>query len=297
MSLHLVIGASGQIGAHLLRHLQQAGQDARGTYFHFPRPGLLPLDLRDEEGVLALVTRLQPRIIYLPAGFTNVDRCELDPDAAYAVNVLGTWHALRAAARVQARVVYFSTDYVFDGADGPYAEDAPPRPLSEYGRQKVWGELGVALHGGGDVIVRTTVVYGWEEQGKNFVQRLVAALLEGRRVRVPHDQVGSPTYAPNLAAAVVELAASGATGVFHIGGPDRVSRYDLARAAAAAFALDDALIEPVSTSELAQPARRPLQAGLRSDKARALLSTPLLGYREGLARMAAERPEELHVHA
>jgi len=292
MSLHLVIGASGQIGAHLLRQLQQVGQSASGTFYRSPRPGLFPLDLREEESVFALVRRLEPRVIYLPAGFTNVDQCEVDPGSAYAINVLGTWHAIRAANLVQARVVFFSSDYVFDGASGPYAEDEPPRPLSEYGRQKVLGELGVALNVRDYLIVRTTVVYGWEEQGKNFVQRLVASLQERKRVRVPYDQIGSPTYAPNLAAAVVELATSGAAGLFHIAGPERVSRYEFARAAAEAFKLDPALIEPVSTPELAQPAPRPLQAGLRIEKAQALWSARLLGYREGLSRMVAERQEE-----
>lgn len=292
MSLHLVIGASGLVGANLLERLRQAGLEAGGTFFHFPQPGLFPLDIRNGQEVLELVERLRPEVIYLPAGFTHVDRCETERDAAYAVNVEGTWNVVRAANRANACLVFFSSDYVFDGKNGPYEETACPRPLSEYGRQKVLGELVVALQAQNYLIVRTTVVYGWEPQGKNFVQRLLTSLREGRRVRVPQDQVGTPTYAPNLAAAVVELVASGERGLFHIAGPGRVSRYDFACAAAQQFHLDVSLIEPVSTPELEQPAPRPLQAGLCIEKARQVLRTPLLDYREGLAQMALTGGEE-----
>jgi len=291
MSLHLVIGASGLIGSHLLRHLSQAGWEAVGTFHRAPQPGLLPLDIRDDRSVRDLVERLRPQIIYLPAGFTHVDRCEIERDAAYAINVAGTWNVVRAARQVGARLVFFSSDYVFDGRSGPYDEEFPPRPLSEYGRQKVLGELGVALHARDYLIVRTTVVYGWEPQGKNFVQRLLSTLREGKPVPVPWDQVGSPTYAPNLAAAVVELATLDVCGVFHIAGPERVSRYDFACTAARTFHLDASLIRPVSTPDLGQAAPRPLEAGLRVEKVRQVLRTPLMGYREGLTHMAACREE------
>lgn len=291
MSSHLVIGASGLVGTHLLRQLAQAGLEVAGTFWHFPQPGLWPLDVRDGRSVEELAASLRPQVIYVPAGFTHVDRCETEAPAAYAVNVAGLWNVIRAANRVGACLVYFSSDYVFDGQAGPYDETAPPRPLSEYGRQKVLGELGVALLARDYLIVRTTVVYGWEVQGKNFVLRLLSSLREGKPLRVPHDQVGTPTYGPNLAAATIELAMSGGRGLFHIAGPERVSRYEFACAAARAFHLPAGLIQAVATAELGQAARRPLQAGLRVERVQGVLSTPLLGYREGLAHMASAREE------
>lgn len=287
--LHLVIGASGQVGEHLLRHLQHVDLPAHGTYYRHPAPDMSSLDIRDEAAVLALVRQLQPAVIYLPAGFTHVDRCEQDPAGSYAVNVQGTAHVVRAANAVGARIIFFSSDYIFDGTAGPYSETALPRPLSEYGRQKLLAEHSILLHAQDALIVRTTVVYGRERQGKNFVQRLVQTLQAGQTLRVPHDQVGSPTYGPNLAAATIELAEMGASGVFNIVGPAAVSRYEFALEAARAFSLPPAQIEAVSTEDLGQPARRPLQAGLCTGKAQKQLRIRLLDYREGLARMAAER--------
>jgi dTDP-4-dehydrorhamnose reductase len=283
---HLVIGASGQVGEHLLHALRERGLSAVGTYFSHEAPAMEPLDVRNATQVLATVGRLRPDVIYLPASLTNVDWCEQNPREGYAINVLGVHNVLRAAGEVGARLVYFSSDYVFDGHDGPYAEDAPVNPLCEYGKQKVMAEHGVVLHAPDSLIVRTTVVYGWERQGKNFIQRLRDTLGAGKTMRAPLDQIGSPTYAPDLARAAVELAQQKATGVFNVVGGELADRCEFAREAARVFGLDENLIEPVETSELKQPASRPLRAGMKIDKAVAALGRPLLGYREGLRVMA-----------
>jgi len=283
----LVVGASGQVGEHLLRALHLAGQEALGTGCGHLRPGLRPLDLRDPEAVAAALQEIGPRTIYLPAAMTDVDYCERCPREANAINVAGTRVLAEAAGRIGAALVFFSSDYVFDGSSGPYAEGDPPNPICEYGRQKLAGERAVTEGVVDHLIVRTTVVYGWEAQGKNFVVRLADRLRRKERIRVPKDQIGSPTYAPNLAEAVVELVASGARGIFHVAGPDLASRYEFAVAAARAFGLDPSWIEPVWTHELAQAAQRPLKAGLRVDKALgALRRTRLLGFREALGLMA-----------
>jgi dTDP-4-dehydrorhamnose reductase len=292
MSVHLVIGASGLVGEHLLRCLRRNGQPAIGTYYQHPRQGLYPLDLRDRQAIAELLRRFEPSIVYLPAALTNVGYCELHPEEAYEINVLGTCLVVHESNSIGARLVYFSSDYVFDGLNGPYSEVDPARPICEYGRQKLLCEHYIALHADNYLIVRTTVVYGWESQGKNFVQRLVKALRAGERVRVPKDQIGSPTYAPNLAEAVVELATAGATGLFHVVGPKLASRYDFAVAAAETFGLDTSLIEPVSTAELGQAAPRPLKAGMHIDKVQGVLQTRLIDYVEGLRMMASERPAE-----
>lgn len=290
MSVHLVVGGSGQVGEHLLRCLRAVGQEVVGTCHEHPISGLYSLDLREKAAVAALVDRVRPEVIYLPAGLTNVDYCELYPALAYAINVLGTSYVVHAANGVGARLVYFSSDYVFDGQNGPYRETDLANPISEYGRQKLLSEHYIALHSHDYLIVRTTGVYGWESQGKNFVQRLVHSLKEGKRVRVPHDQVGSPTYAPNLAEAVIELGTAESRGLLHVAGSKTVGRYDFALAAARAFDLDPDLIEPVSTQELGQAAPRPLRGGMWIEKAQGSLKTRLLDYLEGLEMMALEQP-------
>lgn len=289
MSKNLVIGASGQIGEHILHVLREKGQPVIGTYCHHRRQNLQFLDLRDEADVRALFHRIKPSTVYLPAALTNVDYCELHPDLAYEVNVLGTCNVVREANRLKAKIIYFSSDYVFDGLHGPYSESDPAKPLCEYGRQKLISEHYIALQSRDFLIVRTTVVYGWESQGKNFIQRLIVTLRAGEYLRVPMDQVGSPTYAPNLAGAVVELVSTGRTGLFHLVGPRLASRYEFAVAAARTFKLNHNLIEPVPTPALKQPASRPLKAGMLAVKAQNILKTPLVDYEEGLSRMATAK--------
>lgn len=289
MKRHLVIGGSGQVGEHLLWCLQAKGEQAFGAYCSHARPGMYQVDVRNPAAVTELLLKLRPGIVYLAASMNDVDYCELHPDEAYEINVAALGNVVRSVNNVGAYLVFFSSDYVFDGARGPYSETDPARPLCVYGFQKVLAEHYITLHSKKYLIVRSTVVYGWESQGKNFVQRLVGRLSRGERVRVPVDQVGSPTYAPNLAEAVVELTEKGCLGLFHVVGPRLASRYDLAVAAAEAFGLDAALVEPVSTGDLGQAAPRPLKGGMVVDKARSVLATELIGYVEGLAMMAKER--------
>jgi dTDP-4-dehydrorhamnose reductase len=232
--------------------------------------------------------RILPDTVFLAASVTNVDYCEVNPGLAYAVNVIGTRHVVGAANQVGAKLVFFSSDYIFDGNSGPYAEDAPPCPISEYGRQKLIGEHLVALNVDDYLIVRTTVVYSWEPQAKNFVQRLIGTLRQGKQVTAPGDQIGTPTYAPNLAEAVLELSGQPVRGVINIAGPTLASRYAFAHCAATVFGLDQTLIQNVPTSLLKQAAARPLNAGLKADKAKQLLRTKLIGCEDGLRIMATE---------
>jgi dTDP-4-dehydrorhamnose reductase len=206
-----------------------------------------------------------------------------------ATNVTGVRHLVAAAGSLGARIVYFSSDYVFTGDAGPYSETDPVGPLSVYGRHKVLAEGSLPP---GSLIVRTTVVYGLEPQAKNFVYRLRGLLAEGREIPVPADQVGNPTYAPNLARAATTLARSGATGIYHVAGRDRVSRYEFALEVARVFSLPGDPIRPVTTAELHQPAPRPLSAGMKLEKAQAELSFPLVGCREGLTLLREEETRQ-----
>jgi dTDP-4-dehydrorhamnose reductase len=281
----LVIGASGLVGSHLVDCLGRDGEDVVGTYLHHPAAGQLHLDLRDGAAVRRCVESCRPQIIYVPASLTHVDYCETHPDDSLATNVTGVRHLVSAAAAQRARIVYFSSDYVFTGDAGPYSEGDPVGPLSVYGRHKVLAEQSLPPD---SLIVRTTVVYGLEEQAKNFVYRLRGLLGEGREILVPADQVGNPTYAPNLARAAAALARSGATGIYHVAGRDRLSRYEFALEVARVFSLSGDPIRPIATAELHQPAPRPLSAGMKLDKAQAQLPFPLIGCREGLTLLREE---------
>ena len=289
MNTALVIGASGQVGEHLMQTLGATPLKVFGTYQSHYVPGFLLLNIINRDNVLEQLGQLKPNIVFLPASLTNVDYCELHPQDGFCTNVVGVKNVVEAVNILRAKLVYFSSDYIFDGENGPYREDDPANPICEYGRQKLMAEHYISLWCKNYLIIRTTVVYGWERQGKNFIYRLINTLNSGQVLRVPFDQVGSPTYAPNLAQAVIELSLKDAQGVYHLVGPKRVNRYEFACEAARVFGLDETLIQRVATAELNQKASRPLNAGMIVEKAQAKLSTPLLDYRVGLRTMAAER--------
>lgn len=243
--------------------MRALGPTAIGTFLSRPGPGLFCIDARDISSLRRLVTSVGPDVVFFPAAEPNVDWCESHPDEARAANVTPARNALEVANECCALFVFFSSDYVFDGAAGPYEEDTPVMPLSVYGTQKREVEE-VVLESGGTVI-RTTTVFGTEPPpGKNFVLRVVAALSEGRVMQVPSDQWSTPTFSDDLALAAV--AAATHPGIWHVAGPEFVARDAFARTVAAAFELDGALIRDVPTVKLHQLARRPLRGGLRGDK-------------------------------
>ena len=263
----LVTGVSGQLGSALMELIK--GHELRGT----KRP---EVDLLDRAAVRRAIESFRPDAIIHAAALTKVDYCEDHPDEARKVNVEGTRNVVEAAGK--ARVVYLSTEYVFDGRNGPYGEEDPPNPLSVYARSKYEGEL-VARQAGRSTIVRTTVVFTYRPASKNFLMQV----LEGKPMRIPRDQISNPTLTENLAEAVTELVERDLGGIYNIVGADRVDRFTFARRIVEKFKLDPKSIEPVTTDELRQRAPRPLSAGLKIDKARRDLKTRLLTLEDALA--------------
>lgn len=290
MKPSLVIGASGLVGEHLVKILNLLGRSVVSTYHASPVPNAEALDICDPGQIRQLFKIFEPGVVFLPAAIANVDFCETHPVDTYKTNVLGIRNIVEASNQVQARLIYFSTDYIFDGETGPYSEEAVANPISEYGRQKLIAEHTVSLTASDYLILRTTGVYGWERQGKNFVYRLVNSLCQGYPVRVPRDQVGTPTYAPELAASAIQLAGLDIKGVINIAGSSCISRYEFALQAARAFNLPEGLVVPVSTAELDQAAKRPLMAGLKTGKAGKILSKGFLSSHHGLHLMAQQKP-------
>jgi dTDP-4-dehydrorhamnose reductase len=280
-----VLGGSGQIGGAVLQEAKQRGLPAVGTYRSLPRPGLLHWD-GSIDSLADRLRTLNPLAVVYAAGLVNVDACEGHEEEADRWNAAVPFEISRLC-RGLCRFVYFSTEYVFDGNAGPYAEDDPVNPLSAYARSKVRGEGRILFADPSALVVRTTVVYGPEAQGKNFVAQLRRRLGQGDRMRVPHDQVSSPTYNVDLAMRTLDLLEREARGVWHVAGPEVMDRFSFARLAAEAFGLDATLLEPVATRELRQPASRPLKAGLRIDKLQVTLGPGAMrGPREGLAAYA-----------
>jgi dTDP-4-dehydrorhamnose reductase len=279
-----VVGASGQVGAALSRQLVAQGHSVVGTHHRVPGPGTVPLSVTDHAATAALVESSGAAAIFFAAAYTHVDGCEDDPARAFAVNRDAPGAAARIAAQRGAAFVFYSTEYVFDGVAGPYAEDDPVRPISVYGTSKLEGERAVLAAAPSAVVIRTTVVYGLDAQEKNFVYQLLKLGRAGARMKVPVDQRSSPTYVEDLAAASLALVSKRAHGVFHVAGTEVVDRYEFAREACRVFGLDPDFLEPVTTASLGQKAARPLTAGLRIARVRGLGLT-LRGPRDGLTAM------------
>jgi len=289
----LVIGASGQVGGALVNALTARGHAVTGTYATLPVDGASPLDLRDHQAVERFIHNVAPDWIFCPGGLTHVDWCEDHPEEAYRINVAGPLVAARAGAALGAGFVFYSSEYVFDGVRGPYGEEDPPHPLSVYGKTKLQAEQAVLAEIPRGLVIRTAVVYGPERQQKNFVYQLLRRCRAGEAMLVPMDQLSSPTYNQDLAAASVELAERGAVGLFHVAGAEVLARSTFARLTCQVFGVDASHVKPVTTASLDQRAARPVRGGLRIDKALSRLETGLRPAAAGLRAMRAalERSE------
>jgi len=268
----LVVGASGQVGTQMLRAL---GERALATS-RAEREGWLRMDLAALTEVAQAASLLDAKelnAVFCVGGMTHVDGCEAEPELAWRTNARGPG-VLAAYARGRGLpFVYFSTEYVFDGATadaGPYAEDARTNPLSVYGKSKLEGEQRVLETYPEALVLRTTVVYGPDPRQMNYLYALMRNLTAGIRMRVPEDQISTPTYNRDLIAAALGLVSAGASGVWHVAGPERMGRLTFAQTIAQRLGLDANLLEGVPTATLGQAAARPLDAGLATEKLRRL---------------------------
>jgi dTDP-4-dehydrorhamnose reductase len=280
----LVTGAGGQLGLDLV----DAFADHEVTALAHA-----DLDVRDEAAVAAAVAGLRPQLVLNAAAWTDVDGCEADPLAAQRANALGPWWLARACERTGATLVTFSTDYVF-GGDAPRGPGGAPRgwteqdatgPLSAYGRSKLAGEALVRETLARHHIVRTAWVSG--ARGRNFVRTMLRLADAGGPIRVVDDQVGSPTFTRDLAAAVRALAVSGRYGTVHLVNEGHCSWYALAAAVLAAAGRTVELA-PHPSSAAARPAPRPAWSVLDTTHARALGVGPLPAWQDGLGRLLDE---------
>lgn len=266
MTRHLVVGATGQVGAHLARTLRAGGGTVVGTGHQAPSD--LTLDLGEPVAVREALRTVKPDAVWIAGAYTHVDGCEADPDASWRVNVAGPRAIAEWAEASGASVVFFSSDYVFDGAAGPYREGDPVHPLSVYGHHKLAVESWLHQHlASQSLAIRTAWVYGRAARGQGFIERLTANLRAGATVRLPNDQWGTPTAAADLAQAAVALWEGGAVGTWHVAGPDYLARDSWARQVARHFHCNPDQIEGVPTAELAQAAQRPLYGGLVAEHA------------------------------
>jgi dTDP-4-dehydrorhamnose reductase len=247
----LITGARGQLGSDLVGLLEQSPEDVRAV-------GSAELDVTDSAAVEAAVADFAPDVIVNAAAYTAVDAAETDEERAYAVNATAPGFLAASAARHGARLIHVSTDYVFAGdAESPYPVDAPPAPQSAYGRTKLAGELAVgAMAPDTGYVVRTAWVYG--ATGGNFVKTMARLEKSNETVSVVDDQRGSPTYAADLAAGLIELGRSAApAGTYHYTNSGDTTWYGFTQAIFAGIGADPARVLPTDSAAFVRPAPRP----------------------------------------
>lgn len=267
----LVTGAKGMLGADLCRELL-AGHQVTGIDIQE-----VDLTARDAANRLAAYG---PESILHCAAMTNVDGCERDPEAAYAVNSLGTKNVALACRQMDIPMLYISTDFVFDGTKGrPYREDDEPNPLGHYGRSKLEGEKAVRELLKKFYIVRTSWLYG--RHGKNFISTILAKAKEIGIIKVVDDQVGSPTYVRDLCRAIATLISSNKYGTYHLSNSGSCSWFDFAKRAVELSAIKTEVL-PIASSEYPTPTKRPSYSVLGNFRWKSEFGAKLRPWEEGL---------------
>lgn len=261
----LITGASGQLG-HALRQVYQSYGNLLLTDAVADSPDIKILDITDCNQVKEQIDTFQPNVIINTAAFTDVDGNEREPDKARLINTTGVEYLLDAGEPYGTRLVQVSTDYVFNGTKGPYLENDQPNPLSVYGQTKLEAEQ-LLLAKDKHLVIRANVLFGPDlNSPASFVRWVVSSLKDGKSIRVVDDQVNNPTLTTHLAGAIRLAVEREATGLYHYGGLEFMTRYQFAQRIARHFHLSDDPIEPISTAELDQLAPRPLKSGLICSK-------------------------------
>ena len=271
----LVTGAHGQLGLDVVAAFDDHEVVAAGH---------VDLDLADRDSVMSVVTSVGPEVIVNCAAWTEVDACESDPDRAFAVNGLGVRHLVDAGEAAGSRICHVSTDYVFDGEKRePYHEWDIPNPKSVYGASKLAGENELRP---GDTVVRTSWLSG--AGGANMVKTVLRLMGEHAELRFVDDQVGHPSFTPDIASVIHRLVVDRRSGLFHATNQGAVSWYEFAREVLLAAGEDPERVTAIGTGDMPRPAPRPANSVLEN-RAMRLSGLPLApDFRESLAALVAE---------
>ncbi len=264
-----ISGASGLVGGNCLKHFKEQGADVIGTYYSFSVDGLYAYDTLNIDAPNNFdIYSYKPNVIVHCGAMTHVDACETEIEESYNKTVQSTLNLITIAQKLNAKIVYLSTDYVFDGANGPYSENDATNALSVYAKHKLEAEEAVLKDSDNHLVLRITNVYGDEIRNKNFIARIVEQCQQNKELilKLPADQYATPVNAYDVARAMYLLLLDNKSGVYHIASTDWMNRVDLALNVLKHFKNAQYKLEPLSTVDLNQPALRPLRGGLHKIK-------------------------------
>ena len=262
----LITGAFGQLGHSLQSILSKKSNYeliCTGRKVKKGQEGI-PLDIRNQVALKELINTTAPDILINLAAMTNVDACELNPKLAGEINVAGLEHICDS---FKGKIIHLSTDYVFDGTSGPYKEDDPLNPISIYGKTKLASEHILLEKNIKNLVIRGNVLYDYSPNtSASFLNWVVFSLKSNQEIKVVEDQFNNPTWTRSMSDIIELSIENDLEGIIHWGDSVHISRFEFAKLIAKKFSLNESLIKPVLTSELNQPARRPLQSGLSTEK-------------------------------
>ncbi len=281
----LVLGARGMLGQDLVPLLSS-------DHEVIPRD-IQDFDITDAQRVEEEIGQIKPQVVINTAAYTDVDGCETNKEIAFSVNASGAANVARACVLAKARLIHLSTDYVFDGSSAdPYREEDPPNPLNTYGQSKWQGEAAIRKSGVDYLIIRTQWLYG--AHGRNFVDTIIKAAQKEKRLRVVNDQRGSPTYTKDLSQAIKELLGRDARGILHVTNSGFCTWFEFAKEILGEMSMSEVHIEPISSAELARPAKRPANSVLNCQKFEKITGVKLRPWPEALKDYLSARYSTLN---
>jgi dTDP-4-dehydrorhamnose reductase len=293
----LITGSNGLLGQKLI-DLALAQSDislvatSSGSNRHPIKVGYTyqELDVCDPDALRTAIVKHQPQAVIHTAAMTNVDACESNQEACEKLNVTAVASLATLCQEFNIQLIHLSTDFIFDGADGPYSEEDNPNPLSFYGQSKWKGEQAIVASGCKFAILRTIIVYGVATamSRSNIVLWAKNALEKGETISVVNDQWRMPTLAEDLAAACIAAVQKEVQGVFNVSGKDLMNMVELVQQVADFWHLDKTLIRPISSASLNQAAKRPPKTGFVLSKAISQLGYQPHSFIEGLALVDAQ---------
>jgi len=291
----LITGANGLLGQKLVTdfhpHYKVIACDLHPeSFLSFPNLSYESLDITNRRQLGFHLSFYHPQVIINAAAYTDVDGCEIHKDKAWAVNVGGVKNLVSFSKEQKIKLIQLSTDYIFNGEDGPYSEEDSPDPINFYGETKLESEKIIKESGIDLLIVRTNVLYGFGKNVKpNFLLWLLDKLSQNEKIQIVTDQFNNPTLADNLSLCILEMVRKNVSGTYHLAGSEYLSRYDFAIKVADKFNFDKDNILPAKTDLLQQKAKRPYKGGLKIDKAKSILETELLNVDQSLDYLLMHR--------
>ncbi len=262
----LITGAAGQLGNSVLKQLY-GKYDLLATDINkvnISDISFSALDITDSEQIKSTLSNFNPEVIINLAAFTNVDGCELNPDKAYLLN---TKSVEMLSDNFNGQFIQISSDYVFDGYNGPYSEEDDTNPLSVYGKTKLKAEQVIQEQINNWCILRTNVLFDYfSETEASFIKWIIDSLKSKKSINVVDDQWNNPTWTQNLAEIIELVINNSVKGLYNYGGTNYLNRFEFAQIITNIFNLDNTLISPISTKSLNQAAPRPLKGGLKIEK-------------------------------